>query len=173
MALIKASWTVNRAKAYAGQHADTSLYNFDGTCCAGVDKLPIGVVVALDPAGGVVDGHKVVTNVIAADSKIVGATLMSHAYSPEGFYDEGCATNVMTHGRIWLLCAKSLSDAAKQFDTPIAVNATGVVVSSGSVLTTAYKATGEWLKTDDADYDIIKVQIIQTQAVPAAAGGGA
>lgn len=167
MALIKASYTVHRSKAYAGMHADTSAYNIDGTCCAGVDKLPVGVFVALDPAGGVVDGHKVVTNVIdtaASNPNLVGATLMSHAYSPEGVYDEGSAVNVMTAGRIWVLCAKSLSDAAKAFNVQVNINAKGEVVNSGAgAIGTVYTTTGEWLKTDDPNYDLIKVQLTQAQ----------
>lgn len=167
MALIQASWTVNRGKAYAGMLGDTSLYNVDGTCCAGVDKLKVGVIVALDPAQKVVDGHKVVTDTIdvaAANPNLIGATLMSHAYSPDGTYDEGSAVNVVTHGRMWVLCAKNLTDAQKAFNMQVHVTNKGIVANPGSgVLPTVYTTTGEWLKTDDPTYDIIKVQITQAQ----------
>lgn len=176
MALIKASYTVHRAHAYAGMTpADTSLYNIDGTCCAGVANLKVGVIVALDSAQGVVDGHKVVTNVIdtaAANPNLIGATMMSHAYSPEGFYDEGSAVNVLTHGRAWVLCNKDLSDDNKLFNKQVSVNADGVVANAGSgVVGTVYTTTGEWYKTDDPNYDIIKIQITQAQFQLPAAGG--
>lgn len=176
MALIKASYTVHRAHAYAGMTpADTSLYNIDGTCCAGVANLPVGVIVALDPTQKVVDGHKVVTNVIntaAANPNLIGATIMSHAYSPEGVYDEGSATNVMTHGRAWVLCTKDLAEEAKEFNVQVSVNAKGVVANAGSgVIGTVYTTTGEWYKTDHAEYDIIKIQITQAQFQLPAPGG--
>ncbi|UGO53096.1 hypothetical protein HAZELMIKA_6 [Klebsiella phage vB_KaeD_HazelMika] len=176
MALIKASWTVRRSKAYAGMTpADTSLYNIDGTCCSGVPNLKAGVIVALDATQKVVDGHKVVTNVIdtgAANPKLVGATIMSHAYSPEGFYDEGSAVNVITHGRAWVLCKKDLTDENKEFGNQVFVDADGIVSNSGAgVIGTVYTATGEWFKTDDANYDIVKIQITQAQFQLPAAGG--
>ena len=168
MALIQASYTVHRNKAYAGMIADTSLYNVDGTCCAGVDKLPVGIFVVLDKTLKVVDGHKVVTNVVdtaEANPQIIGATIMSHAYSPEGTYDEGSAVNVATHGRVWMLCDKTLTDADKALGASISINAKGEVVKAGtaSALVTVHTSTGEWLKTDDTKYDLIKVQITQAQ----------
>ena len=168
MALIQASYTVHRNKACAGMIADTSLYNVDGTCCAGVDKLPVGIFVVLDKTLKVVDGHKVVTNVVdtaAANPQIIGATIMSHAYSPEGVYDEGSAVNVATHGRVWMLCDKALTDADKAWGASISINAKGEVVKAGtaSALVTVHTSTGEWLKTDDANHDLIKVQITQAQ----------
>lgn len=167
MALIQASYTSERGKAYAGMLADTSLYNVDGTCCAGVDKLPVGVIVALDKTQKVVDGHKVVTSTIdvaAANPNLIGATLMSHAYSPDGTYDEGSAVNVVTHGRIWVLCAKALTEANRAFNMQVHITNKGVVTNPGSGnLPTVYTTTGEWLKTDDTNYDLIKVQITQAQ----------
>jgi len=158
MALIKASYTVHRAKAYAGMIADTSLYNVDGTCAAEKD-IKVGVAVALSPTGGVVDGHKVVVDTIAEDSAIVGVTVMSHAYSPEGVYEEGSATNVLTHGRAWVLCEKALTEANRAFGKFVSFNTNGVAADTGTE--TLYSYTGEWLQTDDTQFDIVKIQVVQ------------
>ncbi|MEG0209059.1 MULTISPECIES: structural cement protein Gp24 [Gammaproteobacteria] len=163
MSLIKASFTVHRAKAYAGMIADTSLYNIDGVCAAGVDKLKTGLIVALDPSGDTLDGYKVVTNVInTANPNIVGVTVMSHSYSPDGTYELGCATNVMTNGRAWVLCEKSFPAAGYAFNKQVKITNAGVVSNSGAI-GTVYTTTGEWLKTDHPDYDIIKIQVTQAQ----------
>ncbi|UGV21797.1 hypothetical protein [Phage vB_EcoM-p111] len=161
MALIKASYTVHRAKAYAGQIADTSLYNVDGACAA-AKSVKAGVVVALDPTGKVVDGHKVVTDTISAGApNLVGVAIMSHAYSPEGVYDEGSAINVLTNGRAWVLCAKDLPEVNKEFNKQVFLTTSGTVAATG--IGTAYTTTGEWLKTDDESFDIIKIQVTQAQ----------
>lgn len=161
MALIKASYTVNRSKAYAGLLADTSLYNVDGACAA-AKEIKAGVVVALDPTGKVVDGHKVVTDTISAEApNLVGVAIMSHAYSPEGVYDEGSAINVLTNGRAWVLCAKDLPEVNKEFNKQVFLTTSGTVAATG--IGTAYTTTGEWLKTDDENFDIIKIQVTQAQ----------
>lgn len=161
MALIKASYTVNRSKAYAGQLADTSLYNVDGACAA-AKSVKVGVVVALDPTGKVVDGHKVVTDTISAEApNLVGVAIMSHAYSPAGVYDEGSAINVLTNGRAWVLCAKDLPEANKEFNKQVFLTTSGTVAATG--IGTVYTTTGEWLKTDDENFDIIKIQVTQAQ----------
>lgn len=170
MALIKASYTVNRSKAYAGQLADTSLYNVDGACAAG-KEIKVGVVVALDPTGKVVDGHKVVTDTISASNpNLVGVAIMSQAYSPAGVYDEFSAINVLTNGRAWVLCAKNLPEVNKEFNKQVFVTTSGTVAATG--IGTVYTTTGEWLKTDDPTFDIIKIQVTQAQfqlpATPAA-----
>lgn len=166
MALIKASYTVHRAKAYAGMIADTSLYNVDGTCASEKD-IKVGVAVALSPTGGVVDGHKVVVDTITEDSEIVGVTVMSHAYSPEGVYSEGSATNVLTHGRAWVLCEKALTEGNREFGKRVSFNANGVAADSG--IETLYSYTGEWLQTDDTQFDIVKIQVVQNANFKASA----
>lgn len=174
MSLIKASYSVRRGKAYAGQIADTSNYNIDGTCVCGNAKILIGKIVALEPSQKVVDGHKVVTDVIdtsAANPNLVGAVIMSHAYSPTGEYEEGTAINVMTHGRAWVLCKKDLQSDVGEFNKQVFIDASGVVVASGTGLGTVYTTTGEWLKTNHADYDIVKIQLTQAQFQLPASGG--
>ena len=165
MALIKASYTVHRAKAYAGMIADTSLYNVDGTCAAEKD-IKVGVAVALSTTGGVVDGHKVVVDTIAEDSAIVGVTVMSHAYSPEGVYEEGSATNVLTHGRAWVLCEKALTEENRAFGKFVSFNTNGVASDTGTE--TLYSYTGEWFKTDDEQFDIVKIQVVQNAGLKTA-----
>ena len=161
MALIKASYTVNRSKAYAGLLADTSLYNVGGACAA-AKEIKVGVVVALDPTGKVVDGHKVVTDTISAETpNLVGVAIMSHAYSPAGVYDGGSAINVLTNGRAWVLCAKDLPEANKEFNKQVFLTTSGTVAATG--IGTVYTTTGEWLKTDDENFDIIKIQVTQAQ----------
>lgn len=172
MSLIKASYTVHRSKAYAGMLADTSLYNVDGTCCAGNFTLKVGVFVSVDEDEGVVNGHKVLSGVIEADKPIVGLVIMSHAYSPAGVYDEGSAVNVLTHGRAWALCQKDMVAADFAFGKQVFVGANGEIVkaTAAEAIATPYTFTGEWLKSDDQYSDIVKVQLTQTQFVaPAAA----
>lgn len=175
MSLIKASYSVVRGVAYAGQIADTSNYNIDGTCVTGDNKILIGKIVALDPEMKVVDGHKVVTDKIdlkAANPNLVGAAIMSHAYSPTGEYESGCAINVMTHGRAWVLCGKELPESARAFNQQVHVDASGVVTVAGdNALGTVYTTTGEWFKTNHPDFDIIKIQLTQAQFQPPASGG--
>lgn len=168
MALIKASYTVHRSRAYAGQIADTSLYNVNGTCAA-QSNLLIGKLVAVQDVEPV-DGHIVVDVATDGTKPLLGIVIMSHAYSPEGVYEAGTATNVMTHGRVWALAEKSLTEAQAAFGGYVDFNASGVV-SNGGAVKTGYKFTGEILDTDSPDYKIVKIQVIEGAAAPAAAGG--
>lgn len=165
MSLIKASYTVHRSKCYAGQVADTSLYNVDGTT-VGDMELPIGRIVAVK-AVQAIEGHKVIT--LARDNSLplLGVVIESHSYAPEGVYEEGCATNVMTHGRVWVPMIKSsFNEADVAYDKPVSANNDGIVEHGGSVKT-GYKFTGEWHPSDNADYNLVKIQVLQSVAVPA------
>lgn len=171
MALIKASYTVNRSKAYAGMIADTSLYNINGTCAAQSDLL-IGKLVAVQEVEPV-DGHIVVDVATDGTKPLLGIAVMSHAYSPTGVYEAGCATNVMTHGRVWALAEKTLTEVQAAFGGYVDFNASGVV-SNGGAVKTGYKFTGEILDTDSPDYKIVKIQVLEGAVAPAEpAGGGA
>lgn len=169
MSLIRASYTVNRGQAYAGQIADTSLYNIDGTCAYNDEataNLPIGVLVSA--TGAVVDGHKVVATGNAAGQTPLGIAVMSHAYSPTGEYEPGRAVNVMTHGRVWVLALVATADADLAFDKFISFNAAGIVATDGAVKT-GWKSTGEILPSEDSRYKLVKVQVLQSAVAPAAA----
>lgn len=166
MSLIKASYTAHRSKAYAGQIADTSLYNVDGACVAG-EKLSVGRLISV-LAVQAIEGHKVVQ--VAKDNALplLGISVMSHAYSPEGFYEEGIATNVITHGRVWVPIVKAgLVDADVAFDKVVSFNSDGVAAKGGAVKT-GYKFTGERLPSDNPLYDLVKIQVLQSIAVPTA-----
>lgn len=165
MSLIKASYTVHRAKSYAGMIADTSLYNIDGTCVADIDT-PIARLLAVKDVQPI-EGHKVVVVAKDASLPIIGVGIMSHAYSPAGVYEAGIAVNVMTHGRVWVPVVKAgfaVEDAA--FDKLVSFNADGVVAKGGAVKT-SYKFTGEYHKSDDPTYDLVKIQVLQSVSAPA------
>lgn len=169
MALITASYTRLRAKAYAGQIADTSLYNIDGTCVHSDEAtapLPIGVLVST--TGTLVEGHKVVVAGNASGQKIVGVAIMSHAYSPTGEYEQGVATNVMTHGRVWALALAAITDTQAAFKNPVSFNADGIVDPEGTVAT-GFTFTGEVLPSSDSRYKLVKIQLTQDAVAPAAA----
>lgn len=169
MSLIRASYTVHRGQAYAGQIADTSLYNIDGACVASV-KFAIGKLVCVEQVQSV-EGHKVVSVAKDATKPILGVAVMSHAYSPTGEYEEGVAVNVMTHGRVWALVkADGFTDADAGFDKAVSFNAEGVIDKAGTIKT-GYTFTGEVLPTTDAKYKIAKIQLIQSAKAPAATGG--
>lgn len=155
---IPASYSRKRDIAIPGQIADTSLYNIDGTCVAEGD-IKAGVLTA--STGVVQDGHKVVKTASAASDKIVGITQFSHAYCPEGKYDDESATNVMTHGRIWAIADSTVTEADCGFDDLVTFTATGTVAKgSAGVIKTGYKHTGEYTKNADGTI-LVKVQVIQ------------
>ncbi|WP_279025567.1 structural cement protein Gp24 [Gibbsiella quercinecans] len=163
MSLIKASYTVSRGQAYAGQIADTSLYNVDGACVvnSGV-KVPVGSlvsVVSVQP----VEGHKVVQVAADASKPLLGIAVMSHAYSPTGEYDSETAINVLTHGRVWALAESALTDAQAAYGAKVSFNKDGVV-SAGGAINTDYTFTGEILSSENPDYKIVKLQLIQSGA---------
>lgn len=169
MPLIKASYTVNRGQAYAGQIADTSVYNIDGTCAHNPNataKLQIGRLVSVLSVQPI-EGHKVVAQGAPASSKPLGIAVMSGVYSPGGEYEPGIAVNVMTHGRVWALAAAALTDAQAAFDNPVTFNADGVVVNGGAVAT-GWKFTGEVLASTDPAYKLVKIQVLQSATAPAA-----
>lgn len=166
MSLIHASYTVHRGQAYAGQIADTSLYNIDGACVASA-TLPIGRLVCVDQVQAV-EGHKVVSVAKDATKPILGVAIMSHVYSPTGAYDEGVAVNVMTHGRVWALVnnASGFAEADAGFGKNVSFNTDGVIDKAGTIKT-GYTFTGELLPTTDAKYKIAKIQVIQSVKAPA------
>lgn len=155
---IPASYTVERGKAYAGQIADTSAYNIDGACVA-EGSIGVGRAVALkevEPIGG----HKVVVQLKDASLPIFGVAIMSHAYSPEGVYEDAGAINVMTHGRVWALASKSLAAENVKPGSAVNFDADGIVAAAG-VVTTGYVHTGQILPAG-SDYKIVQIQILQS-----------
>lgn len=167
MALIRASYTVHRGQAYVGQIADTSLYNIDGACAAS-GKVLIGIPVAVQ-AVQAIEGHKVVKLATDNSLPILGITIMSHAYSPAGEYDDGLAVNVMTHGRVWVKASNDITEAQAAYDKPVSFDASGVVANGGAVKT-GYKFTGEILQGEHAPgeqpFKLVKIQVLQSIAVP-------
>lgn len=172
MAQIPASYSRKRDIAVAGQIADTSLYNIDGTCVAKGD-IKAGVLVASTGAvsnGAVSNGHKVVKPATAASDVIVGIAQFSQAYSPEGKYDDKSAVNVMTHGRIWAIADATVTKADCAFGSFVTFTATGTVAKgSAGVIKTGYKHTGEYTKNADGTV-LVKIQVLQGAVAPAAAG---
>jgi hypothetical protein len=169
MAQITASYSRKRDIAVAGQIADTSLYNIDGTCVAEGD-IKAGVLVA--STGVVSNGHKVVKPATAASSVIVGIAQFSQAYSPEGKYDDESAVNVMTHGRIWALADATVTKADCAFGSFVTFTANGTVAKgSAGVIKTGYKHTGEYTKNADGTV-LVKLQVLQGAVAQAAAAGG-
>ncbi|QBZ71160.1 head protein [Klebsiella phage Sanco] len=158
MAQIPASYSRKRDIAVAGQIADTSLYNIDGTCVAEGD-IKAGVLVA--STGAVSNGHKVVKPATAASDVIVGIAQFSQAYSPEGKYDDESAVNVMTHGRIWAIADDDVTAADCAFNSFVTFTAEGVVAKGDAgVIKTAYRHTGEHTKNADGTV-LVKVQVLQ------------
>ena len=164
MALIKASYTVHRAKAYAGMIADTSLYNVDGACAAdGVIK--VGRLLAVSEVQAV-EGHKVVKVATDGSLPLIGVSIMSHAYSANGEYEDGIAVNVLTHGRVWVPIVKaSLVEDDYSYGKQVLFNSDGVVARDGSIAT-GYKFTGQKLPSDDATYDLVQIQLLQSAGAP-------
>lgn len=168
MALINATYTVNRAQAYAGQIADTSLYNIDGTCAHNPNataNLQIGVLVSVLSVQPI-EGHKVVAAGAPANSTPLGIGIMSSVYSPGGEYEPGRAVNVMTHGRVWVLALAALTDAQAAYGLPVSFNADGIVENGGAV-DTGWKFTGEVLPSSNPAYKLVKIQVLQNAPVPA------
>lgn len=158
MAQIPASYSRKRDIAVAGQIADTSLYNIDGTCVAEGD-IKAGVLVA--STGAVSNGHKVVKPATAASDVIVGIAQFSQAYSPEGKYDDESAVNVMTHGRIWAIADDDVTAADCAFNSFVTFTAEGVVAKGDAgVIKTGYRHTGEYTKNADGTV-LVKVQVLQ------------
>lgn len=158
MAQIPASYSRKRDIAVAGQIADTSLYNIDGTCVAEGD-IKAGVLVA--STGAVSNGHKVVKPATAASDVVVGIAQFSQAYSPEGKYDDESAVNVMTHGRIWAIADDDVTAADCAFNSFVTFTAEGVVAKGDAgVIKTAYRHTGEYTKNADGTV-LVKVQVLQ------------
>lgn len=165
MSLIRASYTVHRGQAYAGQIADTSLYNIDGACVS-QGKIPVGKLVCVEQVQSV-EGHKVVSVAKDATKPLLGIATMSHAYSPTGEYEDAIAVNVMTHGRVWAIVkAAGFTDADGAFDKLVSFNADGIIEKGGAIKT-GYKFTGEVLPTDNPAYKIAKIQVLQSIAAPA------
>ena len=188
MAQITASYSRKRDIAVAGQIADTSLYNIDGTCVAKGD-IKAGVLVAstgavstgavsnghkvVKPATAVSNGHKVVKPATAASDVIVGIAQFSQAYSPEGKYDDESAVNVMTHGRIWAIADATVTEEDCAFGSFVTFTANGTVAEGDAgVIKTGYKHTGEYTKNADGTV-LVKVQVLQGAVAPAAATGNA
>lgn len=173
MAQIPASYSRKRDIAVAGQIADTSLYNIDGTCVAEGD-IKAGVLVASTGAvstGAVSNGHKVVKPATAASDVIVGIAQFSQAYSPEGQYDDESAVNVMTHGRIWAIADSTVTEKDCAFGSFVTFTATGTVAKGDAgVIKTGYKHTGEYTKNADGTI-LVKVQVLQGAVAPAADAG--
>lgn len=172
MALIRASYTVHRGQAYVGQIADTSLYNIDGACAAD-GNLQIGVPVAVQEVQPI-EGHKVVKLAVDNSLPILGVTIMSHAFSPAGLYDDGSAVNVMTHGRVWVQASNDLTEEQAAFDKVVSFDSNGVVVDGGAVKT-GYKFTGEILQGQQEQggqpFKLVKIQVLQSVAAPSTGGG--
>lgn len=166
MAQIPASYSRKRDIAVAGQIADTSLYNIDGTCVAEGD-IKAGVLVA--STGAVSNGHKVVKPATAASDVIVGIAQFSQAYSPEGKYDDESAVNVMTHGRIWAIADATVTEEDCAFGSFVTFTANGTIAKGDAgVIKTGYKHTGEYTKNADGTV-LVKVQLTQDAT---AAGAG-
>ena len=164
MSLIRASYTVHRGQAYAGQIADTSLYNIDGACVAS-KAIAIGKLVCVEQVQAI-EGHKVVSIAKDGTKPLLGIATMSHAYSPTGVYEEAVAVNVMTHGRVWAIVkAAGFTDADGAFDKVVSFNADGIIEKGGTIKT-GYKFTGEILPTDNPAYKIAKIQVLQSIAIP-------
>lgn len=156
---IPASFTVARDQAYAGMIADTSLYNVDGTCAANpavTTPIKVGVAVSVLSVQPI-EGHKVV-DVAKADTVPYGVTVMSHAYSPKGEYEPGCATNVLSHGRIWIVSDDATAPVFGHYVK--IVPGTGHAAAAGT-LSTEWQYTGEFLKLKDGSY-IAKIQVLQS-----------
>lgn len=162
MAQIGASYQNAMGIAMPGMLADTSLYNVDGACaCDG--NIAIGVAVGVTEAQPV-DGHKVVA-LASANVAPYGVVLRSHAHSPKGVYEDGCAVNVVTHGRIWMVCDDATAPGA--FGSQVKLAATGHAAKAGTIAT-GWTYAGGFTKWRDVN--IVEVQLIQNAPVPAAAG---
>lgn len=169
MAQIPASYSRKRDIAVAGQIADTSLYNIDGTCVAEGD-IKAGVLVA--STGAVSNGHKVVKPATAASDVIVGIAQFSQAYSPEGQYDDESAVNVMTHGRIWAVADATVTEEDCVFNSFVTFTANGTVAKGDSgVIKTGYRHTGEYTKNADGTV-LVKIQVLQGMASQVAGAQG-
>lgn len=162
---IPATYSARRAVALPGQISDTSLYNVDGACAASGD-IVVGRAVRVTSAQPV-DGHKVVA-APGADGAVYGVAVISHAYAPEGKYDDGSAINVLTHGRVWVECMDST--APTTFGAAINFNADGRAQAAGAI-NSGWTFAGGFTKVGGVN--IIEVQLTQSAPVPAAAGAGA
>lgn len=179
MAQIPASYSRKHDIAVAGQIADTSLYNIDGTCVAKGD-IKAGVLVASTDAvstgavstGAVSNGHKVVKPATAASDVIVGVAQFSQAYSPEGQYDDKSAVNVMTHGRIWAAADATVTEKDCVFNSFVTFTANGTVAKGDAgVIKTGYRHTGEYTKNADGTV-LVKIQVLQGMASQVAGAQG-
>lgn len=160
---ISASYAVEMGIACPGMLADTSLYNVDGACACDGD-IPIGVAVQVTEAQPL-DGHKVV-KAVAAGTIPYGVTLRTHAMNPAGVYEDGGAVNVVTHGRIWMVCAEATAPGA--FGAQVLLAAGGQVSATGAI-PTGWTFAGGFTKWKDVN--LVEVQLTQSAPVPAAAAG--
>lgn len=151
-----------RRQATAGMVADASLYNIDGACVtSSALERNVGTAVGV---GSVVDGHKVL--VAPASGNVYGVLVKSHYESPRGSYggvagnvDNFSVSNVMTHGRIWMVTSLSTAPA---FGSAVTVDANGLATSGGT-LTTNWTFAGGFQAADAASGEpaLVEVQVIQ------------
>lgn len=168
--VIQASYSHIRKRAVEGQIADTSLYNIDGACAA-VGNILVGRFVALSTDAAVQDAegrYKPVTSTIAAASKIVGVSIVSHAEAPGGVYEDGRAINVMTNGRVWVRVPAATTVDNVAFNNKVGVAADGTVAITSPVRTTNHTFTGELVESQDDAYKLAKIQLVQNAGVVAA-----
>lgn len=154
---IPATYPRARDQAIPGQVGDTSLNNFDGRCVADPDgaNIPAGRFVSLVP-DDVIDDYKVVT---LGGTAAYGVTKISHAYAPKGYYEPGIATNVMTHGRIWVECAAGFTADDAAFKGVANYDATGKVAATGTA--SPFKFTGRFKASLYGGANVAEVQLLQ------------
>lgn len=160
---INSSYAVEMGIALPGMLSDTSAYNVDGACACDGD-VPVGVAVSVTETFPV-DGYKVV-KVVADGAVAYGVAMRSHYQSPTGVYESGDAINVVSHGRIWMVCDDTTAPGV--FNAPVKLVAgTGHVAAAGTI-NTGWTFAGGFTKWKDVN--LVEVQLTQSAPVPATAG---
>jgi hypothetical protein len=194
MATIGATYHEHMARALPGQWGDTSAYNIDGACVVGkpdggeVSKPDSGKVgkpdggevgdiyvgAAVQHGGVDAMGNKLIKP-MAKSGKAYGVAIRSHfqTVSKNGrmVYENGGGINVMTKGRVWMLCNKpektapTFGEAVKldtdgtvklDTDGTVKLDADGTVEAEGAIETT-WTFTGDY--TAFGDLQLVEVQV--------------
>lgn len=167
MATIGATYHEHMARALPGQWGDTSKYNIDGACVVGksdggdVGDIYVGdiyVGAAVQHGGVDAMGNKLIKP-MAVSGKAYGVAIRSHfqTVSKNGrmVYENGGGINVMTEGRVWMLCDKG-EKTAPTFGAAVKLDENGFVKNEGSINTT-WTFTGDY--TAFGDLQLVEVQV--------------
>lgn len=158
MAQINASYQRDMAIALPGMVSDTSKYNVDGACVVSEEgNVLVGAAVQV-VAAQAADGHKLIKG-MEAGKYPYGVAIRSHWQTVNAqnqmVYEDGCAINVMTSGRVWML---SKSEGAPTFGAAVKLDVDGQEKSNGTIETT-WTYAGGWIKYKDIK--LVEVQLHQ------------